>query len=99
MCREREREREKGGSVYREIDIRECVCKEKERYGRKPVTIRVWFRIRVRVRIIWHFVLWHFVRFFIFWHFVRIRLFLYVSIFIFYLYYIIIIMCAFEYIL
>ena len=59
------------GSVYREIDIRECVCKEKERDGREPVTIRVWLRMRVRVRVIWHFVFWHFVRFFNFWHFVR----------------------------
>ena len=36
VCREIDR-----GSVYREIDIRECVCKEKERDGREPVTIRV----------------------------------------------------------
>ena len=62
VCREIDR-----GSVYREIDIRECVCKEeKERDGREPVIIRVWLRMRVRVRVIWHFV-----RFFIFWHFVR----------------------------
>ena len=54
------------GSVYREIYIRECVCKEKEIDGREPVTIRVWLRMRVRVRVIWHFV-----RFFHFWHFVR----------------------------
>ena len=53
--------------MYREIDIRECVCKEKERYGREPVTIRVWFRMSVGVRVIWHFV-----QFFIFWHFVHV---------------------------
>ena len=61
VCREIDR-----GSVYREIDIRECVCKEKERDGREPVTIMVWLRMRVWVRVIWHFV-----RLFIFWHFVR----------------------------
>ena len=43
----------------------EIVCREKERDGREPVTSRVWFRMRVRVRVIWHFV-----RFYIFWHFV-----------------------------
>ena len=30
--------------------------REKERDGREPTTIRVWFRMRARVRVIWHFV-------------------------------------------
>ena len=46
------------------------VYRERERYGRGPVTVRVWPRIWVRVRVIIHFIFWHFVRFFIFWHFV-----------------------------
>ena len=35
---------------------------EKERHGREPATIRVWFRVKVRVRVIWHYVPWYFVR-------------------------------------
>ena len=60
------------------------MCREKERDGTEPRTIRVWFMMRVRVRVIWHFVrlfifwhfvLWHFVLWhFVLWHFVRIPL-------------------------
>ena len=45
-----------------EID---SVCGERDGIG--PVTVRVWHRIGVRLRVIMHFV-----QFFIFWHFVRI---------------------------
>ena len=36
--------------------------REKERDGRGPGTVRVWPRIMFRVRVICHFVFWHFVR-------------------------------------
>ena len=55
--------------VHREIE-RVSVCREKERDGREPVTIRLWLRMRVRIRVIWHVVLWHFFPFFILWHFI-----------------------------
>ena len=49
---------------------RECVCvcvwRERERDGIGPVTVRVWPRIGVRLRVIMHFIFWHFVRFFMF---------------------------------
>ena len=66
VCMYRDRERE-----------RVCVCgerereRERERDGIGPVTVRVWSRIGVRLRVIMHFNFWHFARFFIFWHFVR----------------------------
>ena len=40
----------------------ECVCVERERDGIGPVTVRVWPRIGVRLRVIMHFIFWHFVR-------------------------------------
>ena len=50
MCREREIE-----SVYVERQ-RKSVCRDKERDGRESTTIRMWFRMRARARVIWHFV-------------------------------------------
>ena len=61
-------------SVYRETKSvcvyrdRESVCgerereRERERDGIGPVTVRVWPRIGVRLRVIMHFIFWHFVR-------------------------------------
>ena len=65
VCVEREREIESVCVCVERESV--CVCREKERDGTEPRTFRVWFMMRVRVWVIWHFV-----RFFILWYFVRI---------------------------
>ena len=64
MCREIECQCIERQRVFVCIGI-DSVCGERDGIG--PVTVRVWHRIGVRLRVIMHFV-----RFFIFWHFVRI---------------------------
>ena len=69
MCREIECQCIERQRVFVCIEI-ERVCmlmkrereRERERDGIGPVTVRVWPRIGVRLRVIMHFIFWHFVR-------------------------------------